>query len=481
MLSIRSPWTAVRLPHHVRAARLALAAASSALVAAALAGPAQAALTAVGPVNPATGFPDWYQDGSGPNGTGLKLQPCLDGPPYCLTARADLAPPDGEAFYAQAETTVPAGRGAARLVIAQEAAYLDNDPIAFGRIRITVVGATPNTTYSFAHPYGDATVTTDGLGNGRFNTDVGCGAAPCDWRAALATGIGPSFLRWAPGGTPPPAGHIGDAITPHTVTGGSVRNTFGVVGGASTDLFTVAGKLAGPPVPVVNAPGAVDFGTTPAATPVTRTIKVTSFGVPDAGGASNVVFGPLGFSGPQAAAFALIGNDCSGRALPSGTTCQLTVQLNPAATGAYSAALDFTTNAGATHIALNGAVGGSSAQAVAAASGGGLAVRSLRTTHRLSRARVLRRGLRLTMHIPQGTEIVKVSVLRVRHGKVLRKPVWLGYRVAPSRAGLYRLRLDSRALRRRLKAGLYQVNVTPGVSKRQLGATATTRIRITRG
>src|SRR5438067_5971314 len=34
--------------------------------------PAQAALTLVGPVNPATGFPQWLQDANG-----LRLQPCL--------------------------------------------------------------------------------------------------------------------------------------------------------------------------------------------------------------------------------------------------------------------------------------------------------------------------------------------------------------------------------------------------------------------
>jgi hypothetical protein len=67
----------------------------------------------------------------------------------------------------------------------------------------------------------------------------------------------------------------------------------------------------------------------------------------------------------------------------------------------------------------------------------------------------------------------------VRRGRAERTPVWLGYRLV-GHAGLYRLRLDSRALRRRLKAGLYQVNVTPGISRRDLGRTASTRIRITR-
>jgi hypothetical protein len=461
----------------VRLGRATLAALVATVGGAALAAPAHANLTAVGPVNPATGFPDWYQDASGPGGAGIKLQPCLDGPPFCLTTRADLTAPDGEGFYAQAETTIPVGSGSARFIVAQEAAFLNNDPITFGRIRITVKAARANTTYTFNHPYGNAVVTTDGLGNGRFSSDFGCAAAPCDWRAALTSPIG-NFLRWAPGGQAPPGGFIGDAITPHTVTGGSVRNTFGVSGGASTDLFTVSGKLAGPPVPVVNVTDAVDFGTTTTNAPVTRTVTVTSFGVPDPGGASNVNFGPIGFSGPQAAAFSLVGNDCTGRTLPSGQSCSLTVQLKPVAMGNYAAALDFGTSAGATRVALNGVVGGTNVAGAAARSR--MVVRRLRTTHRMSRARVLRSGLRLSMRLPQGAEILKISVLRVRKGKVVRKPVWLGYRVTPSRAGLYRLRLKSRALRRRLKPGLYQVNVTPGISKHQLGRTTTTRIRITR-
>ena len=42
------------------------------------------------------------------------------------------------------------------------------------------------------------------------------------------------------------------------------------------------------------------------------------------------------------------------------------------------------------------------------------------------------------------------------------------------------MRLNTHKLRHRLTPGLYQVNITPGVSKRQLGATSSTRIRVTR-
>ena len=203
MLSIRSPRRALARRSWRRLAPVALTGAAALAAGLAGAGPAHAALTAVGPVNPATGYPDWYQDA-----TNLKLQLCLDGPPYCLAAANELVAPEGEAFWFQAEAAIPVGAGEARLVLAQEAAFLGTAPISFGRIRITVTGAPPNTTFTFAHPYGSANVTTDGTGGGRFSEDVGCGGGPCNFAAALPTGIGPQFLRWDPTVPPaPPAGH----------------------------------------------------------------------------------------------------------------------------------------------------------------------------------------------------------------------------------------------------------------------------------
>jgi hypothetical protein len=481
--SIRTSCAPVRSAARTRLARAAAAVAAAAIGAAALAAPAGANLAAVGPVNPATGFPDWYRDS-----TGLKLQPCLDGPPFCLATSSDLARPDGEAFWWQAEAALPIGSGSARLVLAQEAAFLDGARVAFARVRVTVTGAGANTNYTFTHPYGTAEVTTDGNGDGRFTHDVGCEAAPCAWATALGGDIGPQFLRWNPSVAPAaPAGFVGDAITPHVVTGGSVRNTFGVSGGASTDLFTVQGKLAGQPVPVYNGPTAMGFGTTAPGVPVVKSVPVTSFGVPDAAGRSNLGLGQIAVSGPNAGDFLVVGNTCiAGLSLPSGAGCAVAIRFTPGAAGARSAVLSIPHNAagGGTQVALGGtgasaAPGAGAGAAGASAAARGLAIAKLRTTHRLSRARVLRHGLRLTMRLPAGAEIVKIAIYRVRHGKVQRRPAWLGYRV-PAHTGLYRLRLDSRALRRRLKAGLYQVNVTPGLSRRQLGRTTTTRIRITR-
>jgi hypothetical protein len=463
-----------------RMARVTLIAMLAAVAAAVSAAPAGASLTAAGPVNPATGFPDWYQDA-----TGLQLQLCLDGLPACSASAAagDLAPPDGEAFWWRATGDLRSGSLIAKLALAQEAAFADGGRITFARARVTITGGQGNTTYTIQHPYGTLTVTTDANGGGRSaDPDIGCAAAPCDFAAALGGQVGP-FLHWDPTVAPAPAaGYIGDAATPHRVVGSPTGfNAFALSGGGlnlTTDQLTVEGKLAGPPVPVADAAGSVDFGTTAPGAPVQRTVTIRSFGVPDAGGRSNLVVGAVAVAGAQAGAFTVVGNTCGAQALPSGASCQVVVQLTPGAPGRYGATLSVATNAagGQTAVALTGAA----TPAVAAAGARGrLTVRRLRTTHRLTRARVLRRGLRLTMRLPQGTEIVKVAIRRVRHGRALRRPVWLGYRVV-AHAGLYRLRLDSRALRRRLTPGLYQVNVTPGVSRRQLGRTTTTRIRVTR-
>jgi hypothetical protein len=459
-----------------RRVRAALAALLAALAATALAAPAHANLAAVGPLNPRTGFPDWYQDAGG-----LKLQLCMDGLPVCSAAAGDLVPPGGEAFYWRAQGDLQSGSFHAKMALAQEAAFLPPDPVTFGRIRATITGGRPNTAYTIRHPYGSLTITTDGGGIGKSTTDVGCAAAGCNFAAALGTAIGP-FLHWDPTVAPNPLpGYIGDAATPHRVVGSPTGfNGFSVSGGGialTTDQLIVEGKLAGPPHPDPEFAPTSDFGTTTVGAPVQRTITIRNLGVPDAAGASNLVFGPAGVSGAQAGAFSIVSNGCSNTVVPSGQSCSVVVQMTPAGLGAYSATFGITDNIGVATVALGGSVAGAG---TAGASASRLSIRKLRTTHRMSRAQVLRRGLRLSMVLPQGTQIIKVAINRIRRNQVVRTPVWVGFRVAPSRPGLYHLTLDSRALRRRMKPGLYVVKVTPGVSKQQLGRTTTTRIRITR-
>ncbi len=475
MSSTRSPRTAGRAAGAPRLRNIALV---SALAALAVAAPAHANLSAVGPVDPSTGVPAWFQDA-----TGLKLGLCLTAP-FCLSTAADFAEPDGEAFFFNAGADLTVNGGKAKLVLAQEAVSPPSGPAAFMRVRVLITGAAANSRYTVTHPFGRMTIDTDGRGNGRSTVDTGCALAPCPaFDGALSGEIGP-FLTWTPDPALP-ANHIGDGLTPHTVTGGTNGNSFVVAGpgGSSTNLFTVAGVLAGPPVPIINSPTALDFGSSPVGVPVEKTITVRSFGVPDAGGASNLSITGPAVGGDSAAAYHVTANSCAG-VFSSGQSCAITLQYVPTLAGAQPAVLNIASNAagGNGSVALTGA-GVAPASTGTAVAGAGtrsrFALRGLRTTHRLSRARVRSHGLRFTMRLPAGTEIVKVSVLRVRNGKALRNPVWFAFR-HPSHAGLYRMRLNTRKLRHRLTPGLYQVNITPGVSKRQLGATSSTRIRITR-
>ena len=138
-------------------------------------------------------------------------------------------------------------------------------------------------------------------------------------------------------------------------------------------------------------------------------------------------------------------NTCAG-VFASGQSCAITVQYVPTLAGSQPAVLNIASNASGrqrqrrTDRGRRGA--GTAGTGVAGAGARSrFALRKLRTTHRLSRARVRSHGLRFTMRLPAGTEIVKVSVLRVRNGKALRKPVWFAFR-RPSHAGLYRMRLE---------------------------------------
>jgi len=100
---------------------------------------------------------------------------------------------------------------------------------------------------------------------------------------------------------------------------------------------------------------------------------------------------------------------------------------------------------------------------------------SLATTRRIKRRRAARHGIRLAMRLGPGTEIVLIQVYRrAASGYTL---ISSGLR-APSASGLYRVRLHSRALRAALRVGRYEVHVTPGRSRTQLGQTSTVRLRV---
>jgi hypothetical protein len=255
---------------------------------------ALAALGQVGPVNPANGFPVWYQDTAG-----LRLDLCLDQTGFCLTEEPNPAAPIAfpnnfgpEAFWWVAETAfVDAPTGlTGLLVLAMEAAFanelpVEGDQVAFARIRIRIDVPQPGT-YTVTHPFGVATyevLAVDVPGGGGANEinetqDLGNFLLPGrlgDFTIALADGpnppvagarvnadgrsIGP-FLTRADGlfVTDPISGftYLGSPLQNVAVTGSPFGTNFfrvvGPTGTAETALFALMGKIS------VNQPAAVN-------------------------------------------------------------------------------------------------------------------------------------------------------------------------------------------------------------------------------
>ena len=333
------------------------------------------ALAATGPdvstaIDPANGFPLWYQDAGG-----TRLAPCLDAAdPNCVVladATFDPAKPlafpgnfPSEFFYtivdsARLDTKGCSGTKPGRISIrmALEGAFANGTPVngdqmVFGRVRLIVTGGLcVNATYTVTYPYGQMTFKTDSSGalaRNQGTTDVGCvPVAPtaCDWRVALSSPVLKSFLRWDPTVAPAaPAGYLGDAATAHRITGATYTapgetapaNYFKVTGPSlsnplQTNLFTVSGKLAGP---LTASPSSVDFGGDPVGqTTAAKTITITNLA------AEAITPQAAGLTGTNAADFTVVSDTCAGTSLARDASCTVGVTFSPSATGARTASL----------------------------------------------------------------------------------------------------------------------------------------------
>jgi hypothetical protein len=110
----------------------------------------------------------------------------------------------------------------------------------------------------------------------------------------------------------------------------------------------------------------------------------------------------------------------------------------------------------------------------------------------MSAATVQKQGLPVTTNVPAGTTLVEYQVIQTSptataaaasvqartaaaRGRVLAKL----YRF-PKRAGLFKVRLKSKALQRKLKPGRYALVVRMGKSKTKLGRPRTLRFQLRR-
>jgi len=184
-------------------------AAALAIVAAA---PAHAVLTRMGPVDQSPtvgGYPAWFQDGSGitMEFCDLKTQAELDGGWCVLIPPGPVVPeafPDNyfnEHFYYIADNGLKdLGTGfRARLILALEAAFANNDPIAgdqmtFGRVRLFIPNLPVNGDYRVITPYSDTSYLDQVAGDRIFETtDIGL-ACVNTFECTLGTVIGPFLL-----------------------------------------------------------------------------------------------------------------------------------------------------------------------------------------------------------------------------------------------------------------------------------------------
>jgi hypothetical protein len=427
--------------------RAAITTAAALVAAAVFAGTASANLSAAGPVNPnGFPFPSYYQDS-----TGLQVALCIEDP-QCPASppSSDMVGPDGEAFYQLANAEVTGSGGKSVTVdFNVEAAFLDADPITFGRIQFTAKGLQPNSTYTVEHPYGTSHFTTGGNGDlaggarAAQREEIG-GTTPGNFTDALGTAIGP-FLR----STSAPTGYLGNGVTPTTVTGGVFRNTvtvtgpglpdavtdeFGVIvkpAGLTTDKFVVEGKTFDPTAPVPIPPAPVPPDT-------------------DGDGVIDSVDLCLNQMGPAS------NNGCPKPIVIDNTKQPLPPQI------IERTVLE--------HLPAAGAVLSGSVRA--------LSVSQLTLARRISVTRLRAQGLRAAMSVPEGTAVVRLAVYKARAGQKTGRSLYTTTRT-PTRAGLFRVILRNSKVTD-LKPGQYVMEVRAGRSAASLGAVKTIAFTVTR-
>lgn len=243
---------------------------------------------------------------------------------------------------------------------------------------------------------------------------------------------------------------VGTTTAPRTVTlanNGSAPLNVGTVslGGAAAGDYTLGLNTCGAAV-APNASCSVDVFFTPGAVGVRNgSLSIAS----DGGNATIALSG-------------------TGLAQPTTTTAGGTGAATAGATAATTAAAGVTGATAATGAAPGGDTAGSSARPA-------LALKSFGLAPRIKQSKAQKSGLRLVMQLPDGTEVVKVNIYRKT--KAGNKLLSSGFK-APSKAGLYRVAQDYAGLRRLLTKGSYEVQVTPGYSKSELGKTTKASFKV---
>jgi Thrombospondin type 3 repeat len=394
--------------------RAAITTAAALVAAAAFAVPASANLTS-GPVD-VTGYPAYMQDD-----LGAQAALCLGPAPECGLGAATASDmlTDGEAFWWGGAVDVNVPGGTVSIFFNVEAATAPtfpgapSDQITFQRVQIGGDTGLPNGTYTFVTPFGNFTSTKEADSpKNRWDRFESTSAenGPIDHFLTSSTA---------------PAGFYGDADgAPSTTTDNATVSVFmpgqnpsdPTIVPATSDQWVIMGALVG--APVVLPPADVDKD----GIPDTADNCPTQAG-PTSNGGCPVVNAPAPQPQPQLR-----------------TVTSTITQVIPGPAGAV--------------------LGTQSSSA--------LSVSRLTLARRISVARLRVQGLRATMSVQEGTNVLRFSVYKAKGGSKTGRALYTTSRT-PSRAGLFRTTLRSSKLSK-LKAGRYVLEVRAGRSAASLGS-----------
>ncbi len=220
-----------------------------------------------GPINPANGFPGWYQDVAPNGGRSIALELMTDVIPAPNPNLPIVFPtnfPD-EVFYFMSFCDMTDGANRAFFQGDLEGTFatgvpIPGDHVVFSRIRIRIGGLQNGATYTIRHPYGIETLVASG---GGINMTRDISPIPGNFAAALNGDVGPFLVPSSMSDAQlVPGAALGDGVTLTQVRGGlNGQNFFEIEGpGVETsyptfigtpgdnkvrlDRFTLLGKIA---------------------------------------------------------------------------------------------------------------------------------------------------------------------------------------------------------------------------------------------
>jgi hypothetical protein len=223
-------------------------------------------------------------------------------------------------------------------------------------------------------------------------------------------------------------------------------------------------------------------------------------------GAAPLNISSIALSGPNAASFTA--SSCPAT-LAVGASCVVTVRfIANSGVGGHDATLTInndSVNAPAMQVAVSGTISGlptgpapaptPGATIIQTIPGAGpatlpaqgilgsqasspLRVSNLSLSRRISVTRLGLQGLRMSMRVPQGTNVLRIAVYKARNGQKTGSALFRTTRTP--RAGLYRVTLRNASLLRKLKTGSYVVEVRAGSSAASLGTVRRIAFTVTR-